>query len=203
MNQAFQQTSVTLLRRIAIEKTGEDEATWVRFWELYQPAMLMFARSIGGGENSEDIVQDVLTKLVDVLKHGGYERQDGKLFRSYLKTLIRRQLIDVYRRERARGYGRNVELTEAVAGDVVAAEEDFGAALDADWAKACRTAAVDHVLTRTALARQSKDIYRAYVLEDRPIGEVAKAFGVSRNVVSQVKRRVGQMVEDRQMEYGT
>ena len=40
----FKPTSVTLLQRIAIERTGEDEATRVRFWELYQPAMLMSAK---------------------------------------------------------------------------------------------------------------------------------------------------------------
>lgn len=177
MNYDFKETSVTLLQRIAIEKTGEDEAAWVRFWEAYQPAMLMFTRQIGGGENSEDIVQDVLAKLVGILKHGGYTRQDGKLFRSYLKTLIRRQLIDVYRREKARGFGRNVALTEAIAEDTAAAEALVGEAIDAAWARACFDAAVDHVLTKTALSKQSKDIYRAYVLEDRPIGDVAKAFG--------------------------
>jgi len=202
MSHEFIQTSVTLLQRIAVEKTGEDEAAWVRFWELYQPAMLMFAQSIGGGENSEDIVQDVLAKLVSTLKRGGYVRQDGKLFRSYLKTLIRRQLIDVYRREKARGFGRNVELTTSIADDTAAAEKEVGSSLDMDWAKACRKAALGHVLTKTALAKQSKDIYRAYVLEDRPIGEVAKTFGVSKNDVSQIKLRVNRMVENQLAEYG-
>jgi len=202
MSHEFKQTSVTLLQRIAVEKTGADEAAWVRFWELYQPAMLMFARSIGGGESSEDIVQDVLAKLVDVLKHGGYERQDGKLFRSYLKTLIRRQLIDVYRREKARGYGRNVELTEAIVEDAAAAEKDVGGELDRSWARACQATAVDHVLTKTALAKQSKDIYRAYAIEERPIADVAKAFGVTKNLVSQIKTRVDRMVESQLAEYG-
>jgi len=202
MGHEFKPTSVTLLQRLAVEKTGEDEATWVRFWELYQPAMLMFAQGIGGGENSEDIVQDVLAKLVDVLKHGKYERKDGTLFRSYLKTLIRRQLIDVYRREKARGYGRNVELTEAVVEDAAAAEKEVGGELDADWAKACHAAAVEHVLTKTALAQQSKDIYRAYAIEGRPVGEVAKAFGVSKNLVSQIKTRVDRMIESQLSEYG-
>jgi len=202
MSQEFKPTSVTLLQSIAIEKTGEDEAAWVRFWELYQPAMLLFAQSIGGGENSEDIVQDVLAKLVDVLKHGKYERQDGKLFRSYLKTLIRRQLIDVYRKEKARGYGRNVELTEAIVEDTAAVEKDVGGELDRDWAKACQAVAVEHVLTKTALAKQSKDIYRAYAIEGRPIGEVAGKFGVSKNLVSQIKTRVDRMVEGLVAEYG-
>jgi len=202
MSQEFKPTSVTLLQRIAIEKTGEDEASWVRFWDLYQPAMLMFAQSIGGGENSEDIVQDVLMKLVDALKHGKYERQDGKLFRSYLKTLIRRQLIDVYRKERARGYGRTVELTEAIVEDAAAAEKEIGGELDRNWAKACQAAAVEHVLTKTALAKQSKDVYRAYAIEGRPVGEVAREFGVSKNLVSQIKTRVDRMVESLVAEYG-
>ena len=55
---------------------------------------------------------------------------------------------------------------------------------------------MEHVLTRTALAQRSKDVYRAYVLEERPIGEVAQAFGVSRNVVSQIKTRVDAMIAD-------
>jgi len=49
MSQEFKPTSVTLLQRIAVEKTGEDEASWVRFWDLYHPATVLFARSIGGG----------------------------------------------------------------------------------------------------------------------------------------------------------
>lgn len=203
MSLEFKPTSVTLLQRIAIEKTGEDEATWVRFWELYQPAMLMFAKSIGAGENSEDIVQDVLAKLVDVLKHGKYEKQPGAQFRSYLKTLIRRQLIDVYRREKARGYGRTVELTEAIVEDTAAAEKEVGGEIDMRWAKSCHEASVDHVLTKTALAKQSKEIYRAYVLEERPIGEVAKAFGVTKNLVSQIKLRVDRMVASQMAEYGS
>jgi len=202
MSDSFKQTSVTLLQRIAIEKTGEDEATWVRFWELYHPAMLMFAKSIGGGQDSEDIVQEVLAKLVDSLKHGKYERQEGTLFRSYLKTLIRRQLIDVYRREKARGLGRNVELTEEIVEDASGDLSDIGERLDADWVRACHNAAVNHVMERSALSKQSKDIYREYALENQPIAEVAKRHKVTKNLVSQIKVRVDRMVSSQMAEYG-
>ena len=49
MAETFQETSVTLLQRIAVEKTGEDQAAWARFFELYEPAMLKFAEYHGGG----------------------------------------------------------------------------------------------------------------------------------------------------------
>jgi len=201
MGREFIQTSVTLLQRIAIQRSGEDEASWVRFWELYQPAMLVFAQSIGGGENSEDIVQDVLVKLVNELKNGGYVRQAGKRFRSYLKTLIRRQLIDAYRKEKARGYGRTVELTEGIVEDTAGTNKDVGRELDEEWVRACHSAVVDHVLTKTALAKQSREIYRAYVLEGRPVGDVAREFGVSKNLVSQIKTRVDKMIEIRLAEF--
>lgn len=201
MSNAFHTTSVTLLRHIAMEKTGEDEAAWVRFWELYQPAMVLFAKSLGAGDQAEDVVQDVLVKLVDALRHGGYARQDGASFRAYLKTLIRRQLIDAFRREKARGLGRNVALTEEVADSVADASRDVGAALDEDWMRSCRAAALEHVLTKTALSAQSKSVYRAYALEERPVGEVAKQFGLSRNSVSQIKTRIDRMVQNRIAEY--
>jgi len=202
MSSEFKATSITLLKQIAMEKTGDDESAWVRFWELYQPAMLVFARSLGGGDEAEDIVQDVLAKLVDVLRHGRYERQDGSMFRSYLKTLIRRQLVDVYRRGKARGSGRNVELTEDISDSVASETAEVGHAMDCEWAEACRNAVIEHVMTKTALSAQSKAVYRAYVLNGRDIGDVADEFGVSRNLVSQIKTRIDRMIEDRMSEYG-
>lgn len=64
MSQEFVQTQVTLLQRIATEKTGEDEATWARFFELYYPAMVAFAQRLGGYDNAEDVASEVLAKLV-------------------------------------------------------------------------------------------------------------------------------------------
>ena len=44
--------------------------------------------------------------------------------------------------------------------------------------------------------------YRACVLEERPIEEVAAAFGIPRNSVSQIKTRVAKMVAAIEAEYG-
>jgi len=203
MSQEFAKTQVTLLQRIAMEKTGEDEATWARFFELYYPAMVVFARGIGGSENAEDIAQDVLVKLVKVLREGQYERQSGKSFRAYVKTLIRNQLHDLYRREKVRGYGRLTPLTEAITEDTAAEEKDLGEEMDSQWAKACWNAAVEHVLTHTALAAQSKNVYREYAVRGRPIADVAREFGVSKNLVSQIKTRVDRMVAAVAAEYGS
>lgn len=203
MSQEFVKTQVTLLKSLAAREAGSDEEAWQRFFELYYPAITVFAKGIGGEENAEDVAQDVLVKLVDVLRNGKYERQPGKSFRAYVKTLIRNQLHDLYRREKARGYGRLTPLTEEITEDVAAEEKDFGAEMDSQWAKACWDAAVDHVLVHTALSKQNKEIYREYAVRGRPIGDVARAFGVSKNLVSQIKTRVDKAVAAVAAEYGS
>ena len=100
MSKEFVQTQVTLLQRIAVENTGEDEAAWARFFELYYPAMVVFTRGKGAADSAEDVAAEVLAKHVDVLRNGRYVREPGKTFRGYLKTLIRNQLNDLYRRRR-------------------------------------------------------------------------------------------------------
>ena len=202
MSREFVQTQVTLLQRIAVEKSGEDESSWARFFELYYPAMVMFARSRGAADSAEDIAAEVLAKLVDILRSGRYVREPGKSFRGYLKTLIRNQMSDLYRREKARGLGRTVELTDAVKEEVAAADREVAGGLDLEWANACQSAAVQHVLTKTALSAQSKAVYREYALAGRPIDEVAKEFGISKNLVSQIKTRVERMISAIVAEYG-
>ena len=84
----------------------------------------------------------------------------------------------------------------------MADNQDAGLALDAKWRLARHEAAVEHALCKTALATQTKDIYRAYVLEEMPMKEVMKKFGVSEDVVYQSKTRVNKMIAVLESELG-
>ena len=187
-------TPVTLIARMAAQATGEDEATWVKFFEIYQPVIRHFAESAGAKSDADDVVQDVLMKLVDVFRSGTYHPEKGR-FRAFLATITRREVINRWQKAQARAADRHVSLNRTTAQEI-AVPPEAAAILDVKWRLAQHTAAMEHVLTRTALAQKTKDIYRAYVLEEMPIGEVAKAFGVSRNVVSQTKTRVDAMIAD-------
>ena len=188
------ETPVTLIARMAAQVTGEDEATWVKFFELYQPVIRHFAEFAGARSDADDVVQDVLLKLVDVFRSGAYRPEKGR-FRAFLATITRREVINRWQKAQARAADRHVSLNRTAAQEI-AVPPEAAEILDAKWRLAQHAAAVEHVLTRTALAQKSKDVYRAYVLEEKPIGEVAKAFGVSRNVVSQTKTRVNAMVAE-------
>ena len=193
----FPETSVTLLAQIAARTAGDDEAAWVRFFELYAPAIGKFVELQGTGRDPDDVVQEILLKLVDVLRAGRFK--PGPVpFRAYLVTLIRRHLVSLWRKDQARGAGLFVPLEE----DSASVPPEAAELLDLDWRLAKRRAAVDHVLTKTAVSPQSKAVYRAYALEGRPIGEVAKGFGIPRNSVSQIKTRLDRLVAAIEREMG-
>ena len=192
---AFPETPATLLVKLAAQVTGEDEANWVRFADLYVPAIREFARHRGDGRDVDDVVQEVLAGLVRVFRGNKFSVREGKgNFRAYLAKMIRSQLYMAYRRERARGLGLNVPLDDADAAVPVVPADSVTAAMDAEWAAARHRAAIEHVLTKTLVSDLNKCLYRAYVVDERPIDEVAREFGVTRNQVSQAKTRIGRMV---------
>ena len=199
---AFPDTPVTLLARIAAQVTGrDDEAAWVRLFELYEPAIRKFAAYQGGGDESEDVAQEIFLRLVEVLRGGKYSADAGK-FRSYLATLIRRELVSRWRTRQARGGEANVSMDNEDAAVEPSVDSETAAIIDAKWRFARHAAAVEHALTKTALSAQSKAVYRAYVIEERPIGEVAQRFGIPNNSVSQIKTRVEKMISAIEAEYG-
>lgn len=191
----FPDTPVTMLARMAARVTGESEAGWVRFFELYEPVIKKFAEFAGAKRDSEDVVQDVFVKLVEVFRRGGYNPEKGK-FRSYLSTMIRREVVNRWQKAKVRGEGWHVSIDNDDSPLEVAVASETAAILDAKWRLAQHAAAVEHILTKTALAQKSKDIYHEYVIKERPIGEVAKEFGVPNNSVSQIKTRVERMIAD-------
>ena len=68
---AFPDTPATLLAKIAVQVTGQtNELAWVRFFELYEPAIRKFAEYQGAKTEAEDIAQEILMKLVDILRAG-------------------------------------------------------------------------------------------------------------------------------------
>ena len=200
---SFPVTSVTLIAKIKDLAPGEDSAAWVRFWDMYQGAIRQFAALKGGDQNADDIVMQVLGKLVDVLRSGQYTPEKGR-FHSYLATMIVNEVHMMHRKNMARAGDRKVSLDAASEGqdgepggsiaDKLAAPEEPPEKIDEDWRKAVLQSAVNHVLMHTALSDRDRQVYRAYALNGEDIAEVAKRFGISRNLVSQIKIRVDRRI---------
>ena len=190
----FPDTPATLLARIAMQATGDaDEAAWTRLFDLYAPAIRKFAAGLGARSDAEDVAQEIFLKLVTVLRNGFYHADAG-MFRRYLATMIRRELVSRWRKAQARGAASNTPLDDLDVGEEPSVPPEQAAVIDAKWRLARHEAAVEHALTRTALSARSRDIYRAYVLDERPIDEVAARFSVTKNNIGQIKLRVNRMI---------
>ena len=185
---AFPETSMTLLKKIAVQVTGERDAAWVRFFGLYEPAIKRFVAWHDSSHDPDDVVQDIFLKLVSVVQSGGYDSSKGS-FRAFLATMIRRHLVSLYRKDQARGAGLHVDIDDVEPSVSV----DVAEQIDLKWRMARHQSAIEHALTKTAISAQSRDIYRAYVEEGRSLDDVAAQFGVTKAVIYKIKSRVEQM----------
>lgn len=182
----FPETSFTLIAKIKDLPPGQDGAAWTRFWDLYSPAMRAFAVFKGGESNADDIVMTVLAKLVDVLRSGQFDPAKGS-FHSYLATMIYNEVHMQRRKDEVRKTDDHVPLDETLTETLAAPSV---AETDADWQRAILAAAVEHVLTKTALSDRDRSVYRFYVQEQHTIEETSERFHLSRNNVSQIKTRI-------------
>lgn len=198
---AFPDTPATMLAKIAAQRTCESEVAWGRFFGLYEPVIRRCAAAMGAGDDSEDVAQEIFIKLVGILREGRYSPSGGK-FRSYLTTLIRHELVSRWRKAQVRQAANHVSLDDPDSALEIAVPDSVSAEIDAKWYRARHDAAVDHVLTKTFISRQSKDVYSMYVVDGRPVGEVMERFGLTRNTVYQIKTRVEKMISAVESEMG-
>ena len=192
----FPETPQTLLKKIADLANGDDAAVWLEFVELYTPPLRHFVRTVSGKlveADAEDAVQEVFVRLTEVLRTNGIDRKKGK-FRDYLAAMTRRLLVDRYRAEQSRLSALD-RAANPVRNRATLADGDPGVLVDAAWQVAVRKAAIEHVLTQTAVLEQSKCVYRAVVLEQRPLKEVAVEFGITYAAAKQIKSRLDRAVE--------
>ena len=185
-------TPQTLLRKIAEYAQGDDAAEWAKFAELYEPVIRLYiaqSRTVSAAD-ADDIVQDIFIKLVEVLRNGEYKREKGS-FRTYLAAMVRRLLIDRYRRETTRfGKDGTAPLSDNIPSDL----PDPSAIVDMRLALARHNAAIDHVLTRTMLEKRTVAAYREYALDGLPAAEVAARYGMTVNNLRQLKHRIDRMI---------
>ena len=186
---SYPETSATLLRTLREARSGVDDVAWARFVDMYGPVVHHLVHLLSPGisdADTDDAVQDVFVKLVDILRSGAYDPAKGK-FRTYLSTLVRRLLIDRYREAAARRRDRQVEIEVA---EEIAVEDDPGAWMDAKWRIACRMAAERRVIEESALAEQSREVWRLLSVEGLSVKDAARRLGIPSNTVSKTKRRI-------------
>jgi RNA polymerase sigma-70 factor (ECF subfamily) len=172
-------TNVSLLERL---RRPEESEAWPRFVRLYTPLLFYWARRTGlGQEDAADLVQDVLTVLVQKLPTFEYEQ--GKSFRRWLHTVTLNKWRERGRRRKLPGKGPDDPSLSSAA--VAPEEEPFD---EAEYRQQLVRQALQ-IMQSEFEPRTWKACWEA-VVSGRPAGEIAAELGVSVDVVYGAKSRV-------------
>ncbi|WP_221033166.1 RNA polymerase sigma factor [Actomonas aquatica] len=164
---------------------GKEQAAWDAFFERYTPALRSYCAGIGlHAAEVDDAVQDALILLARLIGDFHYDPAPERRFRNYLITLAHRCALKQLRRAARK---RNVALTEDHHGS--RAPIHLGAADSRRWLRALGESALCLLATEVRATPRTIEIFRASVLEARPIPEVAEEHQVSADEVYRVRSR--------------
>ncbi len=122
-------TSLTLLARLRGEVT--DAPAWEQFVRRYGPQIFQWCRRWGlQHADAEDVCQDVLLRVARQMR--GFEYQQGKSFRAWLKTIARRALADRLEADRRHRRGTGDTLVQKFL-ESVEVKHDLLARIEAEF----------------------------------------------------------------------
>jgi RNA polymerase sigma-70 factor (ECF subfamily) len=171
-------TSVSLLERL---RGRASKPSWERFVRLYTPLLYFWVRRLNLQEqDAADLVQDVLTTLVEKLPE--FEYDPSKSFRAWLRAVTLNRWRNHQRRRPAASLGDDAE---ELAGHAAEAMDTLAETEYRDYlvGRALR-------LMRAEFETQTWKVFWEHVALGRPSADVAREFGISVESVYAAKSRI-------------
>ena len=167
----------------------ENTAAWNRLFDLYAGFVFSMARHKGlKPEDADDIVQVVFADLARNLPTFKYDREKGR-FRSYLTGLVNWRVMD-----RLKASKRDAELKANFW------EEAKAAGGDDDFSERAWQAAAMKEALRRMKPSVSPEHYAAFVasaVEGQDTDVVTKLYGISRDSLYQIRKRLTVKLHDK------
>ena len=180
----MQETSVTLMEKMRNPR----EEDWERFFNLYTPYILAYARHLGmPADRANDILQEVMIVLMRKLPR--FEYDPARSFRAFLKRITRYKVLKAWENDKKHRPEQLPDWEEPVApmpteGELL--EED------AEQWKRLLTVTALRIVEKEYLGRpgNSFDIFRDRVLRGHSGGSVARRYDTNPNNVYQIRSRI-------------
>ena len=174
------ETSTTLLKDLARDT---QHARWGEFVARYQPMMESFMSANFPTVDAADAIQETLIALIEIFPVYHYVPDERGSFHNYLTGILRHKALKILAKESHRS-----GLHEAYAKDpaVGASASD---ADDGQWRKTLFEIALQQYMADDTVADRTKRIFARVAIDGEKPEDVAKAFGVERNAVDQIKSR--------------
>ena len=168
-------TPASLLYRL---QSPEDSRAWSRFVDLYSPLLYHWAKKLGYQDSdASDLVQDVFVTLWQKMPEFAYD--ENRSFHAWLKTLFM---------NRFRSRQRNRDLRHLAFIDCEPIESLQDAEMDPEDSRFLIRQAFRLIERDFSLLHQQ--VFRAYVLQERPAEEVAHLYEVGLGTVYGIKSKV-------------
>ncbi|HAV65250.1 MAG TPA: sigma-70 family RNA polymerase sigma factor [Verrucomicrobiales bacterium] len=177
------QTRATLLLNL---RDVENHAAWERFVDLYTPLIFQFCRKRGLQEvDAADVAQEVMKAVAGAIQKFEYEPDRGG-FRNWLFTVTRNKLKSFWdRRQRQPAAMGGTTMMQLI-------QEQPGSSEELDWDHEYRLRmfhwAADRV--RAEFKVPTWEAFWKTAVQNQPIGEVARALGLTEGAVYIARSRV-------------
>ena len=174
------ETSTTLLKDLARDS---QHARWGEFVARYRPMMESFMSANFPTVDAADAVQETLIALIETFPVYRYVPEEKGSFHNYLTGILRHKALKMLAKESHRS-----ALHEAYAKDAAVGGAASGAD-DGQWRDALFEIALQQFMADDTVADRTKRIFARVAIDGEKPEAVAKAFGVERNAVDQIKSR--------------
>lgn len=176
-------TSVTLLKDIS---GGTASARWTDFCNRYEPAIRGFLRDRYPSVEADDVIQETLVALMKAMPNYHYTPDGNGHFRNWLMGIVKHKALDAL--QRAKDFS-NLKTDMAKMGERPLAEP---AIMDDDdsWKQSAMEVAIDQVMSDESITARTREVFRHVALMHEQPEDVASQFGISRNNVDQIKKRM-------------
>ena len=174
------ETSTTLLKDLARDS---QHARWGEFVARYQPMMESFMSANFPTVDAADAIQETLIALIETFPVYHYVPEEKGSFHNYLTGILRHKALKMLAKESHRS-----ALHEAYAKDAAVGGAASGAD-DGQWRDALFEIALQQFMADDTVADRTKRIFARVAIDGEKPEAVAKAFGVERNAVDQIKSR--------------
>jgi RNA polymerase sigma factor (sigma-70 family) len=184
MNEEWQ-TRHTLLLRV---KDKDDQTAWEEFVFYYEPFIKVVLGFLNVAESDkDDLNQEILLKLWKSLQTFEFDEEKGR-FRSWLKTIIRNNTIDYFRKTNKSNQKNLVSLDDNFDSlNLGINDETLSKFIDDEWKTHITHLAMTKV--KKSFSGNAIQVFEMS-LEGKSAEEIAEKLEISPNSISKLRRRV-------------
>ena len=199
-NLSIPETSTTLLAAIANDLQSD---RWYDFYNRYRPVMEGYLKTAFPTLEADDVIQDAMLVLMKRLPDYHYDPDAKGHFRNYLIGIVRFKAIATLKRRRREEVKMEALAKDDGRRDLMSAERIDDEELR-EWRHHAYEVALAQLMSDEKIQARSRLVFSQVVVEHKPPEAVAKAYGITRNGVDQIKNRllgklrerIGRMIEE-------